>query len=547
MSTVPSGGGPGGTAGGPPVPTPGPAGGATPTPPVPAAAPAPAPTPSPAAPAPAPTPAPTPGPAGGTPAPTPAATPAPPPARPAAAGVPAAAPTPAAGAHAVPAVPAARPAPAAARPAAAPAPVPPAPITSRITERYILAAILAGLAGLIVLGLICYALSSSGEKAPPPPEGPVSGAMYDIMDRNDDPNDPNKTNPTISVYGMSISEVALNKILDKDDVHRAILIEGRSPREVARELVQVLGPNFFATNTEELGVGFAINNPKTGIVQNVRVRTGDPESTLAYFLSVMQSRSVIFRGGEKPKATVTGVTSGSPVRRSVVITVGDTMIGTPYNFIPVPEATQVNKAKIRTLSVPELKDPPIPPPHLPPLPPAPAVRMPPPHLPPPPVPPQIRMVPVPNPAVHQRLDNLQSRVGGLEQGVQKVAEGMKGLADVVRNRPAPPPPPQVVVLPPPPAQQPPAPPTVIVVPIPAPPAAPAQPAPQPPVQQQQQGTTVIMPPPPPLPPPPAPPAAPPAPQQPPVSAQPAAPPAPASAAAPDGHPYCPRTSPVIVR
>jgi len=165
----------------------------------------------------------------------------------------------------------------------------------------------------------------------------------------------------ITVGGMNVHWDRLNAILEKrtDDgekVYKYLLINGNFPEKFAEEVKQAITPHFFAKNTGEMCVWFDIVLGDT--TRKIKVKTDDSITTLAYYLAIKNSKRVVYRVGE-PRPSMPASSDKEVFKRHVSYTIGDTKIGTPYNFVPLPSYNpnipKINPEYLKSDSEPDTK------------------------------------------------------------------------------------------------------------------------------------------------------------------------------------------------
>ena len=142
----------------------------------------------------------------------------------------------------------------------------------------------------------------------------------------------------IIVGGMFVSWDVVNDILKKrnanvEELYKYFLINGRLPDEFDQEIRQVINPSFLElNNADKMCVKFDVALGDT--TGKVRVNTRNYSATLVYYLAVEHGRRVMFRQGEPP-APVSGVASTDTFPSHEAYVIGDNVVGTPYNFVPL--------------------------------------------------------------------------------------------------------------------------------------------------------------------------------------------------------------------
>ena len=196
---------------------------------------------------------------------------------------------------------------------------------------------------LLVAGVIAFFAFGGdwgiGGKKPAPPVStvlePKNGVSYQVTG-------------DITGAGIVINENELKKALQQSDqeAYRSIVASG-----TAGNFGKAATPSWFANETKEMFVAFKITDGNKAV--DVRVATGAWEKTLSYFLSLRNSPWILYRAGEPTGSSA--MPSLGKIPRNVTSTIQGTIVGTPYNFIPLPVANQPADATVRDINIPALK------------------------------------------------------------------------------------------------------------------------------------------------------------------------------------------------
>jgi len=164
----------------------------------------------------------------------------------------------------------------------------------------------------------------------------------------------------VTIRGLHITDPEkLNEFLRKKSrdgagpqVYSHLITNGRVPPEFEVLAGEILRPGITPRSNRQLSVCF--NFEVEGVTREAEALTGyDACATLAYYIEILDSPKVRFDIGNTDSNG--SIMVGSQVYpRRIARCIGNGVVGTPHNFIPVSEDQQEHNARVGTLSIPRL-------------------------------------------------------------------------------------------------------------------------------------------------------------------------------------------------
>jgi hypothetical protein len=158
----------------------------------------------------------------------------------------------------------------------------------------------------------------------------------------------------IAILGMNISEAKLNNLLADPNTYQYVLINGTLPPHITEHTaLSALRPQFTSHLAGDMAVVFNLDLGN-GILQKCKALTGDYITTLAWYCVLRNSTGVVFHVGysNSQPSGVHRLSRG--FASSIAHKVGDTIVGTPFNFVPVGSSVQTSSAQSGKISIPLL-------------------------------------------------------------------------------------------------------------------------------------------------------------------------------------------------